>query len=244
VTDESTYTTPDEWEDEVWEAGEDRTEAARHRGRNADESTVAAAKTRWERFYGAHKDGENLDLHAIGRSWVAEERMAALDSAQDPEERAALAERVVEGARRRHDDEDATKSDASDLELQRRRSSTYARNDSTARGLRDDFGSGEVSIVLGPTGNRPGRPHLGTKDPDRARELIVERAGGIPLDTLAAAAGRTGPPSDESRQHHALVVRIVAELRRERRATPEALAAALGVSARTIRRWASQAQPS
>ncbi len=233
MTDESTYTTPDEWDDEVWSADADRRQAARERGRNADEATVAAAKARWEQFYGAHKDDENLDLHAIGEAWIAEEQMAALDSAQDPEERAALAERVVEGARRRRDDEDAMKSAASDLELQRRRSSTYARNDSTSRGLRDDFGSGEVSIVLGPTGNPPGRPRVGTKDPDRARELIIERAGGIPFDTLKA----------KRREHCGLLARIVAELRRERRATPEALAAALGVTTRTIRRWASQAHP-
>jgi hypothetical protein len=86
-----------------------------------------------------------------------------------------------------------------------------------------------------PTGVPTGRPRVGTKDPARAKQLIEERAGGRSVEELRGCLGR-GRKNAAQRARREELAQIVRELRSERRATPEALAGALGCDPATIRR--------
>jgi hypothetical protein len=91
------------------------------------------------------------------------------------------------------------------------------------------------------TGRPPGRPRRGTNDPARARSLIEERAGGRSVQELTASLGR-GRPSPEKRVARDVLAQIVTELRRERRATPEAIAETLGCDRATVYRLEQTAE--
>jgi hypothetical protein len=87
-------------------------------------------------------------------------------------------------------------------------------------------------IVQGPTGNPAGRQPRGTDRPERGAQLIEER--GMSIERARACLG-PGRPTEQRRQERQVLAHIVAKLRDAGRARPEALAAALGCSTRTIR---------
>ncbi len=89
------------------------------------------------------------------------------------------------------------------------------------------------------TNRPPGRPRTGTPDPESAEKLLLARTGAASLAELKASLGR-GRPTEAGKEARTRLVLAIAGLRREKRATPDALASALGCSTRTIERIAAR----
>jgi hypothetical protein len=95
----------------------------------------------------------------------------------------------------------------------------------------------------GRTGNPSGRPRLGTTDPDAAASLILEICPNNRIEDLRVCLAR-GKPSAAVKDTRATLARAVCRILERRRATREALAAALTCNVKTIDRLRAAGNPS
>jgi hypothetical protein len=84
-----------------------------------------------------------------------------------------------------------------------------------------------------------GRPRVGSNDPARAIQLLLERCPGRTIEELRACL-RPGHKTQQMREAYGEVVPAVRAIRAERLATPRALAIGLDSGLRTIYRLASE----